>query len=85
MASFTINYPDGMGQRILDGFCKSHGYLEQIRTPDNQLIPNPETKMQFLKRKVGIFVKSAWKAAEVFEAKRIAVGAITDIDSVDIS
>jgi hypothetical protein len=85
MASFTINYPDGMGQRILDGFCSSYGYQDQIRTADNQLIPNPETKAEFLKRKVGEFVKSAWKSAEVAEAKRAAAATITDIDDVDIS
>lgn len=74
-----------MGQRILDGFCLSHGYQGQIRTADNQLIPNPETKIQFMKRKVGEYIKSSWKASEISLAKKAAAAAITDIDNVDIS
>jgi hypothetical protein len=85
MGSITINYPDALGSRILNAFCEHHGYQSEIRAPDNTIVPNPETKLQFLKRKTAQFIKDSWKANEIRTAQRVAALSITDIDSTDIS
>jgi len=57
MAQISITVPDGIAERVLNAVCKYHGYQDEI---DGQ--PNPETKVQFTKRKIKETVKS-WAVA----------------------
>lgn len=86
MASFTINYPDELAQRILDEFCEHHGYKSQVLDSNDNPVPNPETKPQFLKRMVKEYIKASWRANEVRKAQRLAAAtAIADVDSADFT
>lgn len=85
MAQLTITYPDGMAQRIVNGFSAAHNYQAQIRDVSNQLIDNPESKAQFVKRKIIEFIRESWRAGELEEVKRQAAATVVDIDITDIT
>lgn len=71
MASIILNISDLTFQRILDGFAGQHNYTETIpdTSPENIVfgatVPNPESKEQFLKRKVLDFIAESVKAYEL--------------------
>jgi len=51
--SFTINYPNGLGSNIVDFFARVDEYQSEVLDVDGEtLIANPETKGQFVKRKL---------------------------------
>ena len=68
MAKLTINIPDQQVQRILNGFAFNQGYMEMLDDGTR----NPETKEQFLKRKVMEYIKSAVRNTEVETARNLA-------------
>lgn len=35
MASITLTIPDAIVQKVLTGFCSTHGYAAQIPSKDN--------------------------------------------------
>lgn len=51
MAAITINVPDAQATRVIDAVCVTQGYSATISDPANpsQLIPNPQTKAQFVR------------------------------------
>lgn len=68
MASITLTIPDAQVQRVLNGFALAQGYREFIIQPNQNdftlLIPNPQTKVQFLKAKLLEYVITNVKQAE---------------------
>jgi hypothetical protein len=52
MASITITIPDAQVQRVLDAFSHRYGYQDQIDGA-----PNPQTKVQFAKQQVALWIK----------------------------
>ena len=74
MASITLTIPDAIVQRVLTGFCSTHGYAAQIPSKDNAaiLIDNPETKAEFIKRCLLNYIKTSVREYEEAVAKREA-------------
>lgn len=80
MANISITIPDEYVQRVLEGMAGQLGYQPTI---DGQ--PNPETRAQFCKRQVAVFVKNCVRSYEAniaAEAARLA--AIADADTLEI-
>lgn len=78
MATLSITIPNAVATRVQDSFCAAHGY--QATLPDGSA--NPETKQQFLKRKVVEFIRDSVKAAEATAAAETArQAALTDVDT----
>ena len=67
MARISIDIPDNILTRVVNGFCSNYGYQDTIDG-----IPNPETKQQFLKRKIIEFVKEAARNTEMNAAANAA-------------
>jgi hypothetical protein len=81
MANITITIPNAIANRVIDGFCKRHGYSSILE--DGSI--NPETKTQFCQRKIREYIKASIKEAEVETAINTAAtsaGASTDTDIV---
>lgn len=92
MASITLTIPDGEATRILNGFAAHHKHRTDVANPlydpddaestEPKTIPNPETKLEFTKRKIIEFVKASVRAEETrsaFEAARGAMPSDPDI------
>jgi len=64
----TISYtfPDAFAPRIIEAFCVTYGYQQNVLDPDNpgQTIPNPETAAEFARRKVAEYTKEVITAYE---------------------
>jgi len=69
----TIEIPDALSSRVLNGFASHHGYRPTIGGEANQ-----ETKEQFLKRKVIEFIHQAVRFQESEAAARTAKRAAID-------
>ncbi len=86
MASITLTIPAGDATRILDGFATHHKYQTDVANPlydpadaestEPETIPNPESKVEFAKRKIIEFVKASVKAEETRVALEAARGAM---------
>ena len=79
MAQITINIPDAIASRVINGFAKRYHYSPTLEDGT----PNPETKAQFAKRKVIEFIKQAVREAEIEAARNVAAetaGASVDTD-----
>jgi len=75
--TITINIPDAVAARVLNGFASSQGYQATI---DGQA--NPESKQQFLKRRVIEFIHNHVKFDESEAAARTAkTAASQNVDS----
>jgi hypothetical protein len=58
MATITITIPDKSIDRVTDGFCYKYSYSPLVYDANGKSIPNPETKSQFMRRKVVEYIKS---------------------------
>jgi hypothetical protein len=61
MATLTINFPDAIAPRVINGICKRFNYKATFEDGT----PNPESKQQFARRKVIEFMKRAVREAEI--------------------
>ena len=48
--SVCVDFPTQQIQEIIDYFAQAYGYKEQVRDRNGGVIPNPETKQEFLER-----------------------------------
>jgi len=83
MATIDITISTGSTSlaRIRDGFALGQGYQEIINGSSN-----PETKTQFLERKIKEFIKQSVKAGEVNSAVDTARGtASNDADQITLT
>jgi hypothetical protein len=71
MATITINIPDAIAARVVNGFAQRYNYSPVLENGS----ANPETKSQFAKRKVIEFIKQAVREAEVQTATNTAATA----------
>lgn len=87
----AINVPTAQqAQRIGNMFCQFHGYQETLPdpTPENpaQTKPNPETKAQFVNRKMREYLRDCVKAQEgQIAAEAARVTAVNDVDAIPIT
>jgi len=71
MTQITINIPDAVAPRVINGFAKRYNYATTLEDGS----ANPETKTQFAKRKILEFVKRAVREAEIEQARNEAADA----------
>jgi hypothetical protein len=90
MTQVTITIPDDVKDRVLDGFSYSRGYEDTISNPgydsDNPrsplTIPNPESKLEFVKRTlIQILTESVMSYESREAASDAAEAAQADVNS----
>jgi len=68
MAVLSITIPDSVTNRVRDGFCAYHNYQPFIKIINGQgveeTIPNPQTKIAFVKSKIKEYIKESVKSYE---------------------
>jgi hypothetical protein len=84
MAQIILNIPDALVNRVIAGMCGLHNYPTEIQNPDNpdEMIPNPESKADFIKKIIKKRIKKDVLEWEGAEAQRTAY--ITGETEVDI-
>lgn len=84
MAQIILNIPDALVNRVIAGMYGLHSYQATIQNPDNpdEMIPNPESKADFVKRIIKKKIKRDVLEWEGAEAQRQAY--ITGDTEVDI-
>ena len=63
MARLSFDIPDEHIPVLLDAFAAVYNYQDQIEDPNEdvvRLIPNPESKQQFAKRRIINFIKNTY-------------------------
>ena len=78
--NLTITVPDDKAQEILTDFVTFHGYQAQIDNGEGNLIDNPLTKVQYMKRQIICQLRDSVKT---YRARR-AVNEATNIDEVEM-
>lgn len=75
MAQIILTIPDALTTRILAGICGLHGYQITVLDPENpeEMIPNPETKSEFVKKVLLKKIKRDVLEFEGNEAQRNAL------------
>lgn len=82
----TITVPDAAKDAIIDDFCFHHGYKVQLEDAEGNLIPNPQTKPQFMKAKVIAFIRESVRAARANRDSEVArLAASAAVDSISIT
>lgn len=66
-----ITFDDALTPRILAAFAAIYGYQEYLDPPTNQ-VPNTETKAQFAKRMLVVYVKDVVRSYESQIAAEVA-------------
>ena len=80
MATMTINIPDNIATRVIDGIAYRLHYSPTLEDGS----PNPETKSQFAKRKLIEHIKKLVKEAEVEQARNTAATTASQSAEEDI-
>ena len=82
MAEIKITIPDNIKHRVFDGVAYQHSYQDRISSSDHQIIPNPESKEQFVKNILMKFIKNSVKAYEANkEAEKVRRVVINKVDN----
>ncbi len=85
MASITLTVPDAIAQRVTDAVCTRYGYQATILDVNNNLIQNPMTKAQFVKRVIYQHLKRIVVAYEIDLAVKSAEDAARTTAETDIT
>lgn len=85
MSQITLNIPDAQATRILAAYCAQYGYQDTVAGPPDvdgkpTTIPNPVTRLQFMKSQIYKNIKRAVIEYEGVEAQRAAIAAAADIN-----
>jgi hypothetical protein len=68
MAQIKINIPDDKLQAIINAFCEQYQYQDKIPNLEDEsgivFIPNPQTKAQFAKAKIGEYIREVYVASK---------------------
>jgi len=77
-----LTIPDAQATRILAAYCGQYGYKETVEGPPDvdgnpTTIPNPQTRLQFMKEQILKNIKRAVVEYEAVEAQRAAMAAST--------
>lgn len=68
MATLSITIPDNQAVEALNYASTALGYQSQIEQSPGALVPNPETKQQFVRRKIAEYVKGLIISGAVTQA-----------------
>lgn len=81
MTTIKITIPDTVINRVRKGFCSRMGYAKTLEDGTN----NPETKAQFMNRKILEFIMQAVQGDEIEIARNQAADAvITSIKEINL-
>lgn len=74
MYIWTITLEDEVAIRIRNAYCKKYNYQDMIPNPEDpdELIPNPETKVNFTKRHIKRQIKDIVREVESTNAGNAA-------------
>ncbi len=79
MASITLTIPNAIASRVTDAICNSNGYTAILSETG---LPNPQTKVEFVKAWLGKQLKDAVKKYEAQTASNNAfLNASTDAET----
>jgi hypothetical protein len=71
--NITLTIPDEQAARVMNALCVRYGYQETIADPNGgdvlQYIPNPQTKAQFARAQIILFLKQVTTEVELDEAR----------------
>ena len=78
----AFSVPDAQKARVVDAFVTAFNYRDDVEDPENpgEMIPNPETKGEMVKREIVQYVKDVVKAQEKRAADEAQRGGYTDVD-----
>lgn len=68
MATITLNIPDAILPRVLNGFASRYGYTPTLVDGNGADYQNPETKAQFAKRMLVDYMRTVVREAEATAA-----------------
>lgn len=68
MATLAFEIPDAIAQRVIDGVAGQNEYRDTVEDSKGKVIPNPESKNQFVKRMIREYIKGNVKAWETSQA-----------------
>ena len=73
----VLDFPVGLKVKAEEACARTYGYREEIAQEDGSLIPNPETKPEFLVRVIERFIVNFTQADHINvrqeESKKIAI------------
>ena len=72
MTTITLTIPDAQITRVVDAFATAYGYQANIPNPDGAPLPNPETRPQFMRRQIMVFIKRTVQSTEAVVAAEAA-------------
>lgn len=76
----TINIPDAVAGRVIDGFCNRYHYTDVSSNPKK----NQAGKVKFIKQKTIEFIMRAVRDAEIDAAAKVATDAAGTSADTDI-
>lgn len=81
MATLSVSYDTGPVplSRITDAFADAYGWTATITNGGGVTVPNPETKAQFMRRKVGEYIRDVVRGQELDAARRTAEAGVTGV------
>ena len=79
--NIKITVPDDKAQEILNDFVTFHGYQAQVENEEGELVDNPLTRVQYMKRQIIRYLRDSVKTHRA----RKAAGEATNIDAVEMS
>jgi len=56
MAELKVTIPEAIKDRVIDGVAYQYKYQDSITELDGTVVPNPETKVQFVKKVLQRFI-----------------------------
>lgn len=77
MADYTITIPANILNRVIDGVAYNNKYRDEIEDENGDMIPNPESKVDFAKRMNRRWIRSNVSS---WESKNAGATAIAEAD-----
>ncbi len=74
--NITIKIPDEKKNAIVGAFADLYGYAETIKNEKGESIQNPQTKTQFVKKKIRDFIVGVYTGHKVREADSARIAAL---------
>lgn len=72
MAVISINIPDNLLPRVINGIAVFYGYQAEVQNENGETVANPQTKAQFAKKQLIEHIKHCVKTVETDEAVNAA-------------
>jgi hypothetical protein len=76
MAEFKLNIfiPDDKVTAVIDGIARQNGWTDTVEDENDDVIPNPVSKLQYIKNHHRDVLRASWKAWNDEKAVSTALG-----------